>query len=87
MSPLITAIIGVICFLFVVLFHAVTLPVEMNASKRALQQMEAAGIVDDDDLAGSKRVLNAAAMTYVAAAVGSLLQLARLLMIRNSRRR
>ena len=77
--------IGVICFLFVVLFHAVTLPVEMNASKRALQQMEAAGIVDDDDLAGSKRVLNAAAMTYVAALATAVASLLRILAMRGRR--
>lgn len=77
--------IGVICFLFVVLFHAVTLPVEMNASSRALQEMQAAGIFDAGDLAGSKKVLNAAAMTYVAALATAVASLLRILMIRGRR--
>ncbi|MBR0373709.1 MAG: zinc metallopeptidase [Mogibacterium sp.] len=74
--------IGVICFLFVIVFHAITLPVEMNASKRALEQMQACGIVDEDDLAGSKRVLNAAAMTYVAALATAVASLLRILAMR-----
>lgn len=71
-------LLGVMFFLMVVLFHAVTLPVEFNASNRALQLMEERGIVNEEDLAGSRNVLNAAAMTYVAAlasAVASLLQI------------
>lgn len=69
---------GVLFFALVILFHAVTLPVELNASNRALGQMRASGIVSEEDLAGSRRVLRAAAMTYVAAlasAVSSLLQI------------
>ena len=77
---------GVICFLLVVLFHLVTLPVELNASSRALRQMRSLGMVEDADYSGSKKVLHAAAMTYVAAlatAVASLLRI--LLMRRNDR--
>ena len=55
--------IAVIAMLAVILFHAVTLPVEFNASRRALQQMEELGIVADMELPGAKKVLRAAAMT------------------------
>ncbi|MBQ6621463.1 MAG: zinc metallopeptidase [Mogibacterium sp.] len=78
--------IGTICFLFVIVFHLVTLPVEFNASNRALQQMQAAGIVDDVDLAGSRKVLRAAGMTYVAALATAVASLLRILILRGSRR-
>lgn len=78
---------GIWLFSLVVVFQLITLPVEFNASRRAVRILEERGILGSEELKGAKKVLSAAAMTYVAAAVGSLLQLARLLMIRNSRRR
>ena len=84
-DPLVLA--GIWLFSLVVVFQLITLPVEFNASRRAVRILEERGILGSEELKGAKKVLSAAAMTYVAAAVGSLLQLARLLMIRNSRRR
>ena len=77
--------IGVILFGLVVLFHLVTLPVEINASNRALKQMIELGIVDTDEQAGAKKVLGAAAMTYVAALATALANMLRLLAIRGRR--
>ncbi|MDD4200812.1 MAG: zinc metallopeptidase [Eubacteriales bacterium] len=76
--------IGVIMFTIVVLFHTVTLPVEFNASSRALKQLVALDIVDESEVKGCKRVLSAAAMTYVAALATSILNLVRILLIRGS---
>ena len=76
--------IGVIMFAVVVLFHTVTLPVEFDASKRALQQLVALDIVDESEVRGARKVLSAAAMTYVAALSVSLLTLIRLLLIRGN---
>lgn len=73
---------GVIFFAAVVLFHTVTLPVELNASKRAIKQLVDLNIVDDQEARGSKKVLSAAAMTYVAALATSIANLIRILMIR-----
>ena len=73
--------IGIVLFTFVVLFQVVTLPVEFNASSRALQQVAYYGILDNSELPGGKKVLSAAAWTYVAAAVMAILQLLRLLLI------
>ena len=58
-------LLGVGCFLFVILFHLVTLPVEFNASNRALEQMRTLGMVNEDDYIGSRTVLRAAAMTFM----------------------
>lgn len=69
--------IGIILFSTAVLFHLVTLPVEFNASKRAIQTLGEAGILHYEELAQSKKVLNAAALTYVAAAAATILQLLR----------
>ena len=77
--------IGVILFGLVVLFHLVTLPVELNASNRALKAMIELGIVDTEEQAGAKRVLGAAAMTYVAALATALANMLRLLAIRGRR--
>lgn len=75
--------IGVIAFLAVIVFHAVTLPVEFNASSRALIQMEALGIVEaGEEEKGAKKVLRAAAMTYVAALATAVANLLRILAIR-----
>jgi len=83
-DPLVLA--GIWMFGLVVAFQVITLPVEFNASRRAIRILEERGILGSEELKGARKVLSAAAMTYVASAVGSLLQLARLLLIRNSRR-
>ena len=76
--------IGILMFAVVVLFHTVTLPVEFNASNRAMKQLLELGIVDETEAKGVKKVLSAAAMTYVAALATSVLNLIRLLAIRGS---
>lgn len=68
--------VGLILFAVVVLFQLVTLPVEFDASKRALNQLEGMGLVSSAERSGAKKVLNAAALTYVAAALAALSQLA-----------
>lgn len=82
---LITA--GILLFCAVVFFQAVTLPVEFNASGRALRILREGNFMEDDELKGAKSVLTAAALTYVAALVSALLSLARLLLLRNRNRR
>jgi len=76
---------GILFFTGAVLFQVVTLPVEFNASKRALAQLSDSGALAPDEVAGAKKVLDAAALTYVAAAAMAALQLVRLLVLRNSR--
>ena len=76
---------GILLFAGAVLFHLVTLPVEFDASKRALVQLNESGALMPQEVAGAKAVLDAAALTYVAAAAMSALQLLRLIMLRNSR--
>ena len=79
---------GVILFGFCVLFQLVTLPVEFNASRRAMSVLREESILSADELGGAKKVLSAAAMTYVASLAGTLLQLLRLIsVVNNSRRR
>lgn len=78
---------GIILFCGSLVFHLVTLPVELDASSRALKLLKETGTLTSDELAGARKVLNAAALTYVAAALMSILQLVRLLMIKNSRER
>jgi Zn-dependent membrane protease YugP len=68
-------------------FQLITLPVEFDASRRAKEQLFRLGLVHSDERAGVSAVLNAAAMTYVAALVTAVLQLLRLLMIARSRDR
>ena len=75
---------GALCFVFVILFHLVTLPVELNASYRAMKQMTSIGMVSDFDYSGSRKVLHAAAMTYVAALATAVASLIRILLIRGS---
>lgn len=75
---------GALCFVFVILFHLVTLPVELNASNRALKQMTSIVMVSDFDYSGSRKVLHAAAMTYVAALATAVASLIRILLIRGS---
>jgi Zn-dependent membrane protease YugP len=77
--------IGILFFAGALVFQLVTLPVEFNASRRAMAELESAGLVDSRDIAGGKRVLNAAALTYVAAAAVAAAQLIRLLILRGSR--
>lgn len=74
---------GIILFSAVVLFQLITLPVEFNASSRALKTLETDMILDGMELQGAKRVLTAAALTYVAALIVSLANLLRLLLLRN----
>ena len=85
--PLIT--IGIALFGLVVAFTLVTLPVEFDASRRAVQMLSSGGYIDKQEEAGVKAVLRAAAMTYVASALGAVLQLARLILLSrgNSRNR
>lgn len=77
---------GIVFFAGAVLFHLVTLPVEFDASKRALSELTSTGAVLPQEVAGAKKVLDAAALTYVAAAAVAALQLVRLLVLRNNRR-
>ena len=81
--PLLTA--GIFLFCGALLFQLITLPVEFNASRRALRTLEQTGIMGQQEISGTRKVLGAAAMTYVAAVVASLLQLLRLILL--SRRR
>ena len=78
---------GILAFSVAVFFQVVTLPVEFNASRRAMAALEATGYYTEEELDGARRVLRAAAMTYVAALAVSLLQLLRLLILSNNRRR
>lgn len=79
--------VGVILFSFVVVFQLITLPVEFNASRRAMAVLERANLLQGEELTGARKVLSAAAMTYVAAVASSLLQLLRLVLLtrRNNR--
>lgn len=81
------AMIGVYLFSFGVLFQLVTLPVEFDASRRALVMLQDYGVLGQTEVQGSRSVLSAAAMTYVASAAASILQLLRLLMLVNGGRR
>ena len=78
--------VGIACFALTLVFSLVTLPVEFNASGRALRVLEQQGYLSGEEMDGARAVLNAAAMTYVAAAISSLLQLVRLLIIARDRR-
>lgn len=75
--------IGIGLFAITTLFAIVTLPVEFNASKRALATLETSGMLTGEELVGAKKVLDAAALTYVAAAMASILSLLRLVLINN----
>ena len=80
------AYIGALLFGLVLVFQLVTLPVEFNASRRALNILDGYDILGTNELKGAKKVLTAAAMTYVAAVASTALQLLRLLTIVNRRR-
>lgn len=78
---------GIVLFSLATLFQALTLPVEFNASHRAIEALEGSGELAPDEINDSKRVLKAAALTYVAALATSLLSLLRLLLIASGGRR
>lgn len=74
-------LLGILLFSVVAVFQLITLPVEFNASRRALETLEESCILEEEELAGARRVLRAAALTYVAALLSSLLQLLRYVLI------
>ena len=84
MSPTLIDV-GIIMFSLAVLFELITLPVEFNASGRALTILSDSGMLYPDETAGAKKVLSAAAMTYVTATISTLLQLLRLVLLFGNR--
>ena len=78
--------IGILCFSLAVLFQLITLPVEFNASRRALVLLRENGILYEDEAAQTRKVLSAAALTYVAGALSAILQLLRLIILFGGRR-
>ena len=84
-SPLVQ--VGILMFGLAVLFQLVTLPVEFNASSRAVRLLDSQGILSGEEVDGTRKVLKAAALTYVAAAAGSILQLLRLVILFGGRDR
>lgn len=78
---------GILLFSAAVLFQLITLPVEFNASRRAVDVLGASGMLYPDELSSVKKVLGAAALTYVAGAASAILQLLRLLILTGGRRR
>ena len=84
-EPLIN--LGILLFSTMALFQLVTLPVEYNASNRALATLDSTGMLSGDELQGSKKVLSAAALTYVAALLVAVMQLLRLLLLFGGHRR
>ena len=81
------AVFGALCYGTCVAFQLVTLPTEFNASRRAVRAIEQSELLTPDESRGAKRVLTAAAMTYVAALAVSLMQFLRLLLLVGGRRR
>jgi uncharacterized protein len=82
--------IGIVLYAGAVLFYIITLPVEFNASSRAIKVLDEQGLLTDEELGGARKVLRAAAMTYIASAVVAFASLLRLLLLargRNDRRR
>lgn len=75
---------GIVLFSAAVIFQVITLPVEFDASRRALAQLQSAGFLASDEISAAKKVLTAAALTYVAATAVAVLQLIRLLILRNA---
>lgn len=78
--------VGIILYSLSVLFHIVTLPVEIDASRRAMDTLVANNIITVDEKSGTKKVLGAAAMTYIASMLTSIIQLLRFISMRNDRR-
>ena len=85
MSALTT--LGIVLFSLAVVFQLVTLPVEFNASSRAMRVLETSGILGSTELGAGRKVLNAAALTYVASLAASILQLLRLIILAGGRKR
>ena len=85
-APFLTNL-GILLFSGALVFQVVTLPVEFNASRRAITILNESAMLEEDELHGAKKVLKAAAMTYVAAVISTALQLLRLVLLSNSRRR
>lgn len=81
------ALVGVALYVMMFLFQLITLPVEFDASKRGLSMLLEGGYLEEDELPGAKKMLNAAAMTYVLAALGSFVTVLRLLSIAGRARR
>lgn len=79
--------IGIIAFSAAVLFQIVTLPVEFNASNRAIRMIADTGMMQGEEIQAAKKVLNAAALTYVASAASAILQLLRIILLTGGRRR
>lgn len=79
--------VGLILYFFAFLFFLITLPVEFNASKRAVRVLESSGILSVEEVQGARKVLNSAALTYVASAATALISFLRILAIVNSGRR
>lgn len=77
--------VGILFFIFAVIFHLITLPVELDASARAVAILEGRGYLQGQEVQSAKKVLNAAAWTYVAAATMAVSQLIRMLILRSSR--
>ena len=78
---------GIVLYGLIAFFQLVTLPVEFNASRRAMKAIRASGMLTDEECSASREVLTAAALTYVAALVTSLMTLLRLIILANGRRR
>ncbi len=78
---------GILAFSLAVLFQIVTLPVEFNASRRAIHMLSGNGMLYEDEVRATRKVLTAAALTYVAGAASAILQLLRIILLSNSRRR
>ncbi len=79
--------VGILVFVVAIAYQVLTLPVEFDASRRALETLRSQGMLDEEELDGVRKVLGAAALTYVAAAAAALLQLLRLVMLSNRRSR
>ena len=77
---------GILLFSLTVLFQLITLPVEFDASKRAISTLSLGGYLNGEDLDGAKKVLNAAALTYVASALVAIMNLLRLVLLARNRR-
>ena len=78
---------GIACFGLSLVFQLITLPVEFNASRRAMDAIQTTGILNSNELTGARKTLTAAAMTYVASTAVALTQLLRLVAIFGNRRR
>ncbi len=74
--------IGIVAFVGVVIFHLITLPVEFNASKKAVKELQGMNVMEEEEMKGAKKMLSAAAMTYVAALAVAVIQLLRIIMVR-----